>query len=394
MKDREYSMSSKEPGQSKDSRDNSRQNTSFGNRVLDGREGKVAVALELLIGAGTMHLFFGNSLKSIRESALNLIHAANTSADIVLGGPEGMRAAQNLEEALYVVEQNSITSKKAADALVNYNKAKKEFARDIVATYKANEDVARECRRLGLQLKASVKNFFDAGNELKPGALRSFDRVIYLTYGRSLQLVGNKDYEGLNDDQIIARVLENSEQMKALYEQCRRFYDALQKDENTIRQLCEALSEVGDACEKENQKMQEAYPLLISPEHIARLSERWSIEDYLFDVEAKGASIGKGDVQQACLLQKEYGQRVENARAEIGRAVVLEPYRNPAAWIDFALNPAVLGIAAVLILKGAMSNYADNAVSRVLCYPIKKTFNGANYLCSRLYDKIHKGEKK
>jgi len=363
----------------------------WGSRVIDGNEEKLALGIEALVGGALIYIGLTSPLKNFREALYNARHAAKTVSDAVKGGPEGMRAVKNLDEAIRILEAAKSENKEASDALTSYYAARKDFVSNLSKVYNENENLSRVCSRLEIQLKGTLKNFFETGNELKPEWWKeNIDGPIIVTYGKALRTFGSKDYKDLTNDQIIAKALESSEKLKKFYEEARKFYDAREKNERTVREFCDYVSKVKETTEQENKEIESLFPQLIS-----RVKEGYTVEDYLFEVDAKGTKMINEEVINIEAKVQAYDGEVTETRTEVAKVVPVEKY-NSTTWVDVATNPFVVGAGLVLLLKGLsrafLPRIADNAVSKAVCYPVKLTGNLANNIYNKIKPKKD-GEK-
>ena len=357
----------------------------WGNRVLNNRERVASFPLEVIAGGLALEYGLPDALKSLREAAYHFRHATNTVSDAIQGGPEGMRAATNLEKAIETVEQAASTNKEAAAALEDYLVARKDFSENLLEIYQANETISRISDRLITQLKGTAKNFFEVGNALKSEWWEeNIDGPIIVTYGKALRTLGNKKYKDLSDDQIIAKALESSENLKEFYKSARQFYDAREKNEDTIQQFCDYLAQTQQTTKEQNVKIEEQFPSLIS-----RLKEGYEVEDGIFKTDKEGANMSPEDVTQTGQEVEGYRTNVDNTRASVEQAVPIPKY-SELNWVDYATNPFVLAAIGVLVLRGAAVSLlpkgfkVDNAISKGVCYPFKLAGN----LASNLYDRV------
>lgn len=349
----------------------------WGNRLVNGREEKLALGIETLVGGTILSTTLSDSVSSLREAGYDLMHAVKTVSDAVQGGPEGMRAAKNLDEALRIVENAKTQNQEATAALQDYYAARKDFVTELVGVYKENEVLSRECQRLKVQLEGTLKNFFEAGNQLKPQIMREIDNAIIKLYGM---------------DPVEA--LEKSERLKEFYGNVRIFYDSREKNENTIKEFCNYLAKTQEQSANQNQRIEGLFPELIQ-----RVKEGYTIEDYIFNVDGKGANMGQNEVTATGNKVHQYEGQVDKTRDNVGNVIELPGYSG-TNWIDIATNPFVMAAAGVMLLKGVsrafLPNVVDNLISKAVCYPVKLTGNIATYLydaVSAIHDRFNDGGK-
>lgn len=307
-----------------------------------------AVALEA-IAAGTFFRFaLPEFFTSLKQAAKHARHAANTVIDAAKGGPEGMRAAKNLEEALQQVETAAATNKEAANMLSNYYSARKEFSTELVKIYKENETIGREASRVKLQLEGFLKSFFDAGDQLKPDFWKKIDDAIIKVYGK---------------DPVKAR--EESAGLRKFYEEVEKFYSSREKNENTVKEFCDYLTKTKDKVEADNKKMDQYFPQIIS-----RVKEGYEVEDFLFKKPKEGVKEKVSD----------YKTHVDNTRETLEVNTGMKKYEEPASWIDYALNPVTMGVAATLVVNGVarffMPKKLYEGMNKAIMYPFRMITNG------------------
>jgi hypothetical protein len=358
---------------------------------LDENEERVALLVEVMAGGLAFNYLAGDALKSAREAVYHARHAANTVADAAKGGPEGMRAAENLEQAIEMVETAAQNDTKASEALREYYSAHKGFVKELLNVYNESETLARVCTRLEIQLKGMAKNLFEFGNDLKPGWWKeNVDLPIVIKYAKTLRYFGDEEYKDLTDDEIVAKALESSDNLKEFYQNAREFYDAREKSETTVKEFCDYITEVR---QNSQEKMKQIEQKLIDI-----VKEGVSTEDYIFDLDAKGAELTKADVEHVDEVVAEYDANVDETREEVGQEVPLQPYSKPI-WIDAVTNPFVLGAATVLAAKGIsrlfLPRFVDKAISYGVCYPLRLAGKAGSFLYSKIpYIHGKKGDNK
>ena len=319
-----------------------------------------AMALEAVIAGTFLHYALPEFLTSLRQAAKHARHAANTVSDIAKGGPEGMRAAKSLDEALRQVENAAATNQEAAKAVSNYYSARKEFAGELVKIYKENETIGREASRLKLQLEGFLKSFFDAGNNLKPDWWKEkIDDAVIKLYGM---------------DPVKAR--EKSETLRKFYDEVEKFYSSREKNENTVKEFCDYLAKTKDKVETDNKKIEQYFPQIIS-----RVKEGYEVEDFLFKKETEGTKE-KVDTYKA---------NVDKTRESVEKDAGIKHYQDPSSWIDYAISPITLGIAATLLANGAARVLTPRklyeGMHKVIMYPFKIIGNGLHSAASKIFYK-------
>ena len=196
--------------------------TKWGAKLVNGREEKAAFGVEILALASVMQVVFPESVNSLREAGYYFRHAGGTVSDAIKGGPEGMRSAKNLEEAIQMLDKAASVNQKAAKSLSAYFSSRQEFAANLAKVYQDNETLVRVASRLEIQLKGTLKNLFEVGNSLKPQIMRDIDSVVTEIYGM---------------DPVEA--IEKSENLRQFYLKVRKFYGAREQSAVTITGFCD-----------------------------------------------------------------------------------------------------------------------------------------------------------
>ncbi len=361
----------------------------WGNRVnerLKKQDELVSYGTQTAVLASAIGSLFPDALKDFREAMYNVRHAMNTTGEMVLGtqGQRGLNElkARHLEDALKIIDNSKAENVEAARKLQEHQDARGKFIQEMAETYKTNETLTREAQRLTVQLKGVAKNLFEIGNDVKADWWKeNIDAPVIITYGKALRQLGKEGYKNLSDDQIIAKAIESSQQLKEFYQNARKFYDAREKSETTIREFTEYLARVQNQAISDNKKIEEQFPKLVS-----RLKEGYSLEDTIFEVNVKGTDMTKQDVAEVKTQTADYRGKVDQTRTEVGTAVPLPAY-SETNWVDWATDPFVLAASAVLIGNTAMRlltpGFAYNAFQKTVALPFrwttKKLLNGVSY---------------
>ncbi len=308
-----------------------------------------------------------NFLETFRESLYHARHAARTGKEILTGGPEGMKAVKNLEDALEIVEKASKENETAKGALESYFSARKDLVTAVASIYQENETLGREAERLEVQVKGFIKNFFELGNEIKPDVWKKYvDTTIIKLYGM---------------DPV--KAIEKSERLKEFYKNVRKFYDAREQNENTVKEFCDYLVQFKKETEEQNVRINALFPNLI-----ARVKETYEKEDHLFEKDDKGARMTRQDLEKTVEEVVQYKTNVQKAETAVAQEVPIQPYHQ-YNWVDAVTNPVVLGLTGALMVKGA---------SKLLPRPLERPFSRATSfpIDASLYlgKKIAQGTKK
>lgn len=338
----------------------------WGSKLVNSREGLVASGVEILTLASIVNFGVPEATSSLKEAGYFIGHSTNTVLDALQGGPKGERAAKNLEEAITIVENAASVNKEAAGALSAYFSSRKDFAATITNIYQENENLVRVATRLEVQLKGVLKNLFEVGNNLKPQIMRDIDSVVVQIYGMNP-----------------VEALEKSENLRQFYGQVRKFYDSREQNEQTIKTFCDYLVQVKTATTEKNKEIEQAFPKLIS-----RLREGYGLENYVFELDGKGADITKNEVLGTHQKVGNYKTNVDTTKTEIGYITPVND-NSGNVTVDMITNPFVMAAAGVLLWKGLSKiipygKPIDKALSKVVTYPVKL----AGDIVNDVYEKI------
>ena len=273
-------------------------------------------------------------LEDFREALYNARHAGRTGYEMISGGPAGMKAARNLEEAIAIVEESAKNNENAGEALENYLSKRKELVLELGNIYKENETLSRESERLWTQLQGALKSFFEIGNSLKPDFWKRLDNSVIKLYGQ---------------DPIEAR--EKSGRLKEFYQSVRRFYDSREKNEHTVKEFCDYLVRVKEESTEQNRKFNELFPNVIG-----RVKEGYEKEDELFVTGEKGVFGVRKDIKESDLEKTEesvegYKRKVDATENEVRVEMPIEPFKE-RNFVDYVTNPVTLGLIGTIFLKG------------------------------------------
>lgn len=303
-------------------------------------------------------------LPNLREALYHTRHAIGTAADMAKGGTEGMRAAQNLEEALILVEAARAKDEQAGKALDDYLGQRRELVGRIVQVYEGNENLGRQVERLQTQVQGAIKNVFEIGNSLKPDAMGPIDNLITKLYGQ---------------DPIVAR--EKSAQVKEFYDNVRKFYDASEKNEHTTAEFLSYLGTVKDETVAQNRRLNELLP---GVEECVR--GKYTVEDLLFKQRKEGEFTSETNRENQERLDQ-FKQGVDRTYNEVRQEAPITPYVE-SNLVDLVTNPMVLGAAVALagygfsrLLPGLITNPTTKVLAAPIVQPVKlvaKVVSGIN----------------
>lgn len=327
-----------------------------------------AVAVGTGLGA---YIFSSLSfLPDLREALYNVRHAGRTVEEMVLGGPGGMRAAKNLEEAISIVESARQTNSEATGTLESYLIAREGLVRQLVSVYKENETFGREAERLGLQIQGAMKATFELGNSIKPDFMTDIDNLIIKIYGKD-----------------VVKAREESAQVRKFYEGARKFHDAREKGEHVVEEFCKFLKDVKVESEEANERLNELFPGIIS-----QVKEGYETEDIVF---AQHRSKDFSELRNTETGEKITGFRkyVDSNYTAVGNEIPIREY-SEKNWVDFATNPVGLGVAAALmgyaVSKLVLPKILRDPITKLIASPVTLPLRGVRFAGKRVIDKLKK----
>ncbi len=281
----------------------------------------------------------GNALENIQDAVYLGRHAAYTGVDALRGGPSGMRAAKNLEDALTIVDAAKDDNEAAQAALNELYATRTDLVQELATVYQQNETVGQEAGRLKLQLEGMISNVFQAGNDLKPGFMTPIDNWILRVFGQ-------------NPDEARA---ENA-RLDEFYKEVLKFYNSREKNEATVTEFCDYLAKVQTESTEQNVRLNELFPTVI-----ARVKEGYETEDILLDSGVSGPlgigrRISQKDLESVGGHVDQYQENVDTTRATVGQQVPLQNY-GQFTLPDLILNPVVVGLTAALAAKGLSKGF-------------------------------------
>lgn len=351
----------------------------IGSRLLDGREGVIETAAYTAGGYVLVEFMLPDFVKHGREAAYDLKHAMTTIEDAVQGGPEGMMAARSLEDSIKQVAAAAATNQDAANVIGRYMEARAGYVREISEAYTANETTVRVAGRLKVQVEAAAKNLLETGNDIKPQPMRDIDVAIAKAYGKVLAATGNKEYQGLTDDQIVVKALEKSTNLERFYTEVRSFYDERQKGEEAVKTFMNYLEQTVKDASTYNAEIEKDYPDLVK-----MLRQGYGVEDYIIQTDGKLAQITADEVAKTGQKVQDYSGTVQQTRDGVQ---VYAPIPSQLDWIAIATNPVVVALAIAVGIKGLkatfLPGFISNGVSRAIAAPVKQGLNGVDYAIER-----------
>ncbi len=363
-----------------------RANRRIGSRLLDGREPAGEAAIVVGLGSQLFRITFPNMFEHLYSAGTSARQAYETVSDAVKGGPQGMRGAKSLDEAIRALEEASSVNREAARTLNQYTAARKEFVQALLRTYEDNETTARVLQRAEVQLKASAKSALDAGNSIKPGILwEIYDKPIIVAYATAKRNLGDPLYaKARNNDELVSIALEHSDNMRKFYDETRKFYNERQKAEETVNAFTSYLQKTMADTQQKNQELERLYPKVIE-----MVKKGYSVEDIIFEMDRKNLAITKEDVQKTATSVGEHQSTVEGTRTEVGKVTPL-----PEQGIDYigiVTNPFVITAALYVVAKGIratlLPRFIDNGISRLVVSPVKQGLNGAHWMYDTVIDR-------
>lgn len=338
------------------------------------------VSIGVLSGIGTYAFsYMPDFLRAIKEGTYHARHAYRTTKEM-REGSEGMKAVDNLEDALKVIAKASAENELAREELDSYFNERLELVDRLANNYHENETLAREADRLATQIKGMLVEYTAAGdevaNKVTGGLFKKIDNFIMNRVGDA-----NKAREGLP-------------QLQEFYREARKFYDGREKHENTVKELCDYLSKKSAEGLDANKRLNEHLELMIK-----QLDKTYNVEDHVFDIddkvsfykaliERKKEQLTAEDVKDIGEEVSEYRDGVNKAEAGVMQDVPMQHF-NERNWVDSVVNPLSIGIAGAVLLKGiskfVMPKRAYDSFTSLTLMPI--TFP---YSCAKMLVKKYK----
>ncbi|MBI5803689.1 hypothetical protein HY450_00430 [Candidatus Pacearchaeota archaeon] len=327
-----------------------------------------------IVGASLINQEF---FENLREGVQHARHLGKTAYDFATGGPEGMKAARNLEEALAIVGEARENNSEARAMFEDYFLQRREFVGSLVNLYRENETISRVAERLKIQIEGTLKNFFEAGNSLKPEIMETLDDKIIELYGMNP-----------------AEARESSGRLKEFYKHIREFYDAREKNEHVVKEFCNYLADVKNESVAQNERFNELFP-----DVIVRVREGYETEDILHETGDKNAFGLRGNVSQKDLDRTgekalHFERGVDNTYDSVREEMPIEPYSKPV-WIDYSINPVVVGICAGLTAKGLtklLPAFIEKQIKKTLALPFTSLAKGLGYSAKQIKKLIEKNK--
>ncbi|OIO80764.1 hypothetical protein AUJ84_02655 [Candidatus Pacearchaeota archaeon CG1_02_32_132] len=275
----------------------------------------------------------------------------------IVRGTKGERGVKNLEDALSVIREQTGQYASIDEELAGYLTEREELTGRLSKLYEDNETIAREAKRLSVNLQGFLKNFYEIGNDLKPGFWKKYvDDTIIGLYGM---------------DKVEA--LEKSEKLKRFYNEVKEFYSAREVSENSIAAFSKFLSETETSSREQNERVNGILGKLEGT-----LGETYTTEDKLFDENPEGFWKGETDISGLERSIDQYQGNVDSAKSDVEEFTPVNE-RSGFDWITFMLNPMTLGFVGASALKGAskiLPGILERPLNTGLAYPAHYTFKG------------------
>ncbi len=366
------------------------------NAVVPNKKQVIATPLEILVaGLAFQNLkLFKDPLKHAKSAMQYGRFATKTMIDAAKGGPEGMLAAIKLEEAIQILEEKSATDYKAAQTLKDYYSSKKEFVKELVDVYKENENYARVCNRIAMQMRGMVKNLMEIGNDIP--FIDRVDSQVALGYIKVMLAIKNPAYEkyrGMNSLEMLNQARKDNQLVGEIYNIIKDFYDGKELSENTTKEFCDFLRKNETMVADQNKKLESYFPQIID-----MVKKGYKIEDILMELESRGINIREEEVKGAEKNVKLYREQGKELRSEIKKEGV--PMKDDLGYnlVDIATNPFVVAAAAVLAYKGLTRSipgmgFADDQISKLICLPATGAWYGAKQAVKGVKTLYNKGKQ-
>ena len=249
-----------------------------------------------------------------------------------------------------------------------------------VQVYKENETFVDQAKLLKLQIEGALKNFYEIGNDIKPQTWKEkIDAPIIIAWAKGQRAIGNPDYKGLDDSQLYERALEKSQRMQEFHKQVRKFSDATEKGEHTMKETCNYLEGMINEGKAENQRWVDLLPSLEK-----YVGGKYDVRDLLF-AQRREKDFSESRNAKTESRVTEFRKNVDGAYEEVRREMPIEEYSDKN-WVDVVTNPLNIGLIVAAAGYGAsrvvksipvIGKYIVNPVSKVLAAPVMLPLRGA-----------------
>lgn len=321
------------------------------------KDGKSLATLWVAGTIATANLFSGSLKGHVRDAYEHFRYSTQAVSEMVRG-TEGEREVKNLEDALKVVREQTGQYTSIDEELAGYMNEREELVGNLSRLYEDNETLVREAQRLNVNLQGFLKNFYEIGNDLKPGFWKRYvDDTVISFYGM---------------DKVEA--LEKSEKLKKFYEEVREFYSAREANEDSIAVFSRFLSEMEIDSREQNERVNRILGKLEGT-----LGETYQTENKIFDENPAGFWKGEKDSKGLEGSVNQYQGNVESAKGDVQEFTPVYE-RSGFDWITFMLNPMTLGFIGASVLKGAskiLPGFLERPLNMGLAYPVHYAFKGA-----------------
>ena len=347
----------------------------------------VGAAGEVAIGGTILSHYCLDFLTHVREAGYFARDSYNTISDSVKGGPEGMRAAKSLDEALRIVESATQDNSTAKTALESYAATRKDFAQELVRVYNENETITEVADRLILQMKGFYKNIAEAANSAKPDFVKQADQIIIEGIGK-LRGVFQEEYKGKTDAEILEMAMKRSQTLQQFYTEARKFYDSREKNENTVKEYCNHLQGIKETAAAQNQKLESLFPHVIS-----QVKEGYEVEHIMINTDRQGAGMKPSGLENAARHGQAFKNGTNELRTEVGKVMPMPKY-SETNYIDMLANPYSIALLGVIAWRGLTSTIPVvggrivDAVSSIEAAPLRYSMNAAHRAASYLSSHI------
>ena len=298
-------------------------------------------------------------------------HSARTIQELAMG-TKGQRAVNNLEQALSILGKAGTDYDEINKALSQYGQEREQLVENLKRTYEENETMGREFHRLQINLEGFAKNFLELGNDVKPDAWKKhIDNTIIRIYGM---------------DPVEA--IERSEKLKEFYSEARAFYDQREINERSVKNFCDFLARTRVEGEEQNKKINGVLQNLEGT-----VNETYNVENKVFEGHDNRYNANIPQLKQEVL---QHGESVMNTREGVQEYTPV-PISN-FSWLDIALNPFVLGLAAGATVKGAskaLPSFIERPINTATAYPLDilsgamvDAYKGASKIGRNIYTSI------
>ncbi len=339
----------------------------WGERLCKNREGTIDFIAETAVLSIILATYAAPVMDHLKEVAYNALHTKDAFGEMFTG-TLGEQAA------------NSVDVPRQFEPCMT----------QLRQQYDSNETISREASRIEISVKGAFKEFFETGNELKPIWWKRLDDGIVDGYGKVMKTLGNEAVADASDGQFVSMYRQGSQRLERLYEKSQSFAEARQQNEETVRDFIEYLGDAKATAIEENTQMAGLCPQLVQ-----RVKEGYQTENRLLYADGRGVGMSDGDLRKVQEGVNRFASDVQDTRVDVSEEIPLSGHAVP--YIDIAMNPLVLAVAGVALLKGVRRTFLpkaiDEGIANVVTVPVRYGINAVHDLHEYIRDKQKNNQK-